>query len=316
MRHPFDGVNGSSEDNFSRRSALGAMVAATAGVLGWNSPADAQRDPPGMLTTLAMGGEGGAGVPLPATTEPFSEEAGKVVSRMTPGLEDGGTPQLATAALNEQGVATSEAKNEEGGVRTTRALGEEGGVTKARFEEGVQPVIPVKPASVELKKEQLQTVWTDLSDKDAVKGVQACAVLYGAKNGLSFLKDNLTTDKIKLRHPNDKTIARLIADLDADDFDTRETAESTLSRMGPTAAVTLERALKASKSVEQTMRLGRLVEVVKNPPTLAQARRALEVLVALRTPEARELLEKLAKGDEAEWLTRAAREALERASRK
>jgi hypothetical protein len=356
MRHPFDGVNESSEDNLNRRSALGTMAAAAAGLLGLNAAANAQQltsqaigeEGGPVATTLAIGEEGGprattlalgeegAGVPAQVSTEPFGEEAGKVVSRMTPGLEDGGMAKppvteagkeqggpsteavgeegaKSTAAVGEEGGATSAAIGEEGGP-ITRAL-REGGMTKALMEEGVQAVVPVKPASVELKKEQLQAVWTDMSSKDAVKGVQACALLYGAKDGLSFLKDNLTTDKIKLRQADEKTVARLVADLDSEDFETREKAEQGLSQMGPTAAIALEKALKASKSVEQTMRLARLLETVKNPPALTQGRRGLEVLVALRTPEAKELLEKLAKGEEAEWLTKAAKEALERANK-
>jgi hypothetical protein len=39
------------------------------------------------------------------------------------------------------------------------------------------------------------------------------------------------------------------------------------------------------------------------------------VLVALRLPEARDLLAALAKGDEKEWLTQEAKKALDRASK-
>ena len=94
---------------------------------------------------------------------------------------------------------------------------------------------------MELKKEQFQTVWTDLGSKDPVKGVQACAVLDGAKNGVDFIKSNLTTEKIKLRPADEKTVAKLIDELDSEDFEMREKAEKTLSRMGPPAAVVLER---------------------------------------------------------------------------
>jgi hypothetical protein len=48
---------------------------------------------------------------------------------------------------------------------------------------------------------------------------------------------------------------------------------------------------------------------------MGQARRGLEVLVALQTAEARELLETLARGDTKEWLTQAARQARERMPR-
>ncbi len=286
MKHPFDGVIGAPDVTLDRRAVLGTLATAAVGLVSCSAAAaqvtsQAIGEEGAVPTTLAIGEEG-AGRPVPqVTTEPFGEEAGKVVSRMTPGLEDGGKAQPITKALNEQGGPSTEAKNEEGGVSSTaigeeggpstRAVGEEGGLTKALGEDGLQAIIPVKPGTVELKKEQFQTVWTDLGSKDPVKGVQACAVLYGAKNGVNFIKSNLTTEKIKLRPADEKTVAKLIDELDSEDFETREKAEKTLSRMGPPAAVALEKALKGSKSPEQTMRLKRLLETVKNPPALAQA---------------------------------------------
>jgi hypothetical protein len=315
MRHPFDGVNLPADDGMTRRTALGAMAAAAAGVLGLSGAASAQ-----VATTLALGEEGAAtkalnetgGAATPVTTEPFGEEAGKVTSLLAPGLEDGKAPaKNPTEAKGEDGGA--------GGGRLTERLGEGGATTRALGEEGGgmgRGVVPVHPDTQELKDDQFKKIWDELADKDSAKGVQACAELYGAKKVVPFLKENLKSDKLKLPQADEKTVAKLIEDLDADAFDARESAEAELAKLGAAAAAAIEKALAKSKSAEQRMRLARLLEKSKDQPALTQARRGIEVLVALRTSEAKELLETLAKGDDKEWLTQAAKKGLERAKEK
>jgi hypothetical protein len=327
MRHPFDGV--------TRREALGTMAAVAAGALGLAGTARAQKltealgEGGAVATTLAVGEEGAmtkalneAGGNAAVTTEPFGEEAGKVTSRMTPGLEDGKAPApKPTDKEGEGGTGgvTTQAVGEEGGPATT-AINEAGvPLTKALRENGAgggRGIVPVHPDTQELKDEQLKTVWGELSDKDASKGVQACAELYGAKKVVPFLKENLKADKLKLPQADEKTVAKLIADLDADSFDVREQAEAELAKLGAGAAAAIEKAMSAAKSAEQKMRLARLLEKSKDQPALTQARRAVEVLVALRTDESKALLEALAKGDDKEWLTQAAKKGLQRAKEK
>jgi hypothetical protein len=327
MRHPFDGVNLPGNEGMTRRTALGAMAAAAAGVLGLGAAAKAQ-----VVTTLALGEEGAtaaaneggimtkalgeAGGTAAPTTEPFGEEAGKVTSYFTPGLEDGGAKKP-TEAKGEDGGPLTTGLNEAGGP-VTGAFNEGGGpLTRARGEGGIgRATIPVQPDTQELKDDQFKAVWGELTDKDSAKGVQACAELYGAKKVVPFLKENLKSDKLKLPQADEKTVAKLIADLDSDSFETREQAEAALAKLGAGAAAAIEKALKGPKSAEQKMRLARLLEKSKDQPALTQARRGIEVLVALRTPEAKELLEKLAKGDDKEWLTQAAKKGLERANEK
>src|SRR5437867_4452995 len=109
---------------------------------------------------------------------------------------------MAAAAAGALGLAgTARAQ-----VRLTEAIGEgggpvtgalrEGGFTRALRETGIGfGFIPVKPDTQELKDEQFKTIWGEMADKDAVKGVQACAELYGAKKVVPFLKENLKADK-------------------------------------------------------------------------------------------------------------------------
>jgi hypothetical protein len=109
-----------------------------------------------------------------------------------------------------------------------------------------------------------------------------------------------------------KAVAKWIDDLDSDEFLTREKASAELARLGSAAVPVLETALKTAKSNEQRMRIERLLEKAKDVSALTQARRGLEVLVALKTAGAREVLEGLAKGTEGDWLGQAAKSALER----
>jgi hypothetical protein len=303
------------------------MAAAAAGVLGLGSKAHSQV----AVTTLAVGEEGaataalretGGGEAAAASSEPFGEEAGRVTSHFAAGLEDGKAPP--TKAKGEEGTGggtvSTEAVGEEGGGPATGAF-REGGVviTKALREGGVGmggQIVVVHADTQELKDDQFKTLWGELSDKDALKGVQACAVLYSAKKVVPFIKDNLKADKLKLPQADEKTITKLIADLDSDSFETREQAEAELAKLGSGAAAAIEKAMKTAKSAEQKMRLSHLLEKSKHQPALMQARRAIEVLVALRTDEAKELLEKLSKGDDKEWLTQAAQKGLERAKEK
>jgi len=325
MRHPFDGVNSAAEaaqdGGQTRRTALGQMAVGAASLLGLASAARAG------ITTDALGEEGGPGVPTrvageegrPAavTTEPFGEEAGKVVSRAEPGVEDGGKSATATADIGEDGgpVATTLALGEEGGgLRvTSRGLGEEGGLTRRRGEDGgPAPIVPVRPDTIDLDDRSLDQTWSRLADQDATQAVQACAILYGAKNVVPFLEKKLTSTNFTVPEVDDKTVSRLIADLDNDASQARERATRELEKLAPAVVDRLEKALNTATSPEQRMRLTRLVAAARTRSVQAQGRRGLEVLVALRSPAARKVLEALAKGPEKEWLTRIAKEALPR----
>jgi hypothetical protein len=344
MRHPFDGLNlpeplsaQPEASDLDRRSALEIMAFAAAGLVALpaiaaaqvtNAVGEAGAPPVTTFTTLALGEEGNPPVATAAlneaggpaagvTTEPFGEEAGRVTSRAAAGLEDGGGAATqavretgaTTQALGEEG-ATTNALNEEGA--TTKAVGEEGGgpATTAKGEQGAAgPVVIVKPLAADLNEKQLEAAWKDLGVSDSAKAVQACAVLYGAKQAIAFLKDHL---KVKFPPVEEQRIAQLVADLDADAFGTREKAEKELAQMGPPALPALKAALAKAKSAEVRMRLQRLIDGSKDLPELRQAERGLQVLVALRTPEAKQLIEQLAKGDEKEWLTQEAKKALAR----
>jgi hypothetical protein len=342
MQHPFHGVIVSEETTtqpLSRRAAIGTMVFAAAGVMGAARTASAQIattraigeegavQPPAVATTLAIGEEGAlteaineAGAPTTralgeegaaaVTTEPFGEEAGRVTSKAVPGLEDGvgGDPNVTTKALREEGAVQPP-------VATTLAIGEEGArppLTKARGEDGgAQPGLPVRvqPGQKQLTDKQLQGVWKDLSDKDVGKALQASAVLYGAKDSVSFLKGNLKLDAPRVER---KQVMSLLVLLDSNDFAAREKAEEALVALGVGVLPLVKITMTTTNSVEVRMRTTRIVEKLQSLPEVSQVRRGIEVLVALQTPEAKDVLAALARGGDTDLVADLARDAIKR----
>ena len=114
---------------------------------------------------------------------------------------------------------------------------------------------------------------------------------------------------------DEKRVAQLIADLNADAFTKRETASAELVRLEERVEDALRRALQHDASPEAKRRIGALLEVIDchtlSPETLG-AVRAVEALERIGTPEARKLLETLATGAPAARLTRDAKASLKR----
>src|SRR5262249_47659513 len=118
--------------------------------------------------------------------------------------------------------------------------------------------------------------------------------------------------------PGPDTVRRLIADLDADDFQVRERAQQALEQAGEAVRPALAEAVDAKPAAEVKRRLRGLLERLDAPgvpPGMVRPLRALEVLERAGTAEARKLLEELARGRADSLLTREARAALERLDR-
>jgi RNA polymerase sigma factor (sigma-70 family) len=157
-------------------------------------------------------------------------------------------------------------------------------------------------------------LWTDLGDADAVKAFRAVKVLRA--NGMPavrFLNERLRPAQVF----DAKKIIRLIADLDRDDFATRESATKQLSESGDLADPALRAALNDKPSVEKRRRVEDLLKRLNASVSgeLLRGVRAVEVLESLGTPEAREVLQTLAKGAAEGRLTREARAAVMRGKR-
>jgi WD40 repeat protein len=162
----------------------------------------------------------------------------------------------------------------------------------------------------------LQSLWADLASADPAEANRAVwrATAIGSPV-VAFLKRRLTP---AIRTVDDKQVARLIADLDARKYQVREKATRALEELGPLVQADLRRALAAGPSLEARKRIEGLLEKLQGPvaadilPTL----RAIAILDHVASPEARGLLEALARGEPAARTTQEARFALQRLARR
>jgi WD40 repeat protein len=110
-------------------------------------------------------------------------------------------------------------------------------------------------------------------------------------------------------------VADLVADLGSASFVVRQRANDELEKIGDLAADRLRQALSDKPPLEKRRRIERLLKNVDQqrlPDEARRAVRAVEVLEALGTAEARQLLQTLAKGATGARLTSEAQESLER----
>jgi WD40 repeat protein len=165
-----------------------------------------------------------------------------------------------------------------------------------------------------LSAERLAALWSDLDGADGAKG-------YEAVRALARVPDQavpLIRERLARPSSASQRIARLIADLDNDDFQVRERASEELEKFGVTADTALRRALADTTSAEVKKRIETLLGRRTTPgvsPEHVVATRALEVLELAGTPEARRLIRSFAEGPDAAAVAAPAREAVERLGR-
>ncbi|HMC64722.1 MAG TPA: hypothetical protein VKI65_07270, partial [Gemmataceae bacterium] len=114
-----------------------------------------------------------------------------------------------------------------------------------------------------------------------------------------------------------KRIAQLLAQLDSDEFASREKATQALLALGEQAESALRIALAGETSLEVRRRVEMILEQLEPSKSAVRLRefRAVEVLEHIGTPEAKQLLQALAKGAPEARLTQEAKAALERLGR-
>jgi WD40 repeat protein len=155
-------------------------------------------------------------------------------------------------------------------------------------------------------------LWADLASGDGFRAYRALWQL-AAEPGtsLALLRRQLQPAPALPA----EVVARLLADLDQDDFAGREKAEAELARLGTRAEPALRRALQNGPALEVRRHVEELLERLNggaDVPDRLLALRATALLEVLGTAEARQLLRQLADGAPEACLTRQAREALER----
>jgi hypothetical protein len=159
----------------------------------------------------------------------------------------------------------------------------------------------------------LATWWEDLAESQAPQAHPAVWALAAAPQGTVWLGRRLRSvpafDAGRVR--------RLVADLDHDDFDSRERATRDLEGYAELAEPYLREALAGDASLEVRRRAeGLLDNLGPGAPTRLRRSRAVAALEYAGTPEAQRVLAELAGGEERARLTREARAALDRLRRR
>lgn len=165
----------------------------------------------------------------------------------------------------------------------------------------------------------LDKLWDVLGGDDAAAAHLAIGSLTAdPARAVAFLKDRLKPAVAKV---DPQQVRKLIADLDHEDFATRESATRELTKLADDAEPMLREVLASGKpSLETGKRLEAVLAVVKpRLPVAGEALRSvrcIQVLEGIGTREAREVLEQLAGGAPGARQTQEAKLALERLARR
>jgi WD40 repeat protein len=171
-----------------------------------------------------------------------------------------------------------------------------------------------RPARPALTRERLAGLWRELAGADARAAYRAVGALAAApEQAVPFL-----AGVVRPVPPADpKQVARLVADLDSEEFAVRERASADLGRLGEAAEPALREALTGEASLEVRRRVGEVLDRLRRwSPERLQTERTLEALERVGMPEARRVVAKLARESSGTWTGTAAREALRRLERR
>jgi hypothetical protein len=189
---------------------------------------------------------------------------------------------------------------------------------KAKEGKGKEESVIKQPAakSEKLTPQELQAHWEALLGNDAARAYKSIwALVADPERSVPFLGKHLRP----VPAPEAGRLEKLLAALDSKRFAEREKAMADLEKMGAMAKAGLERALKTGPSEERRRRLEKLLDKL-SAFTLSgedlRTWRALEALELIGNPEARQVLQRLAKGAPGVWQTEEARAALDRLSKR
>jgi WD40 repeat protein len=171
-----------------------------------------------------------------------------------------------------------------------------------------QPAPPRSPA-------EREACWVDLAGADASRALAALVRLIDDREpAVKLLRERLRP----VHAPPADELQRLIADLDNAQFGRREAARQRLAQWGELSEAALQEALRGKPTLETRRRIEELLAGPRlvREPEVRRALRAVRVLEQIGTPEARQVLESLAKGAPAARLTREAKVSLERLAKR
>jgi hypothetical protein len=167
---------------------------------------------------------------------------------------------------------------------------------------------------LKLSADDRSALWADLTGPEGDRAYRAVQRLAASgSEGVAFLKARLKAPA----GPDAPRVARLIKDLDDDEFDKREKATEELKGLGRRAEAALREALKNSPSAEARARIEGLLARLKadeNTPPSPElvGLRVVEALELNGGAEARAALEGLTKGTDNDRLAAEAKASLAR----
>ena len=165
--------------------------------------------------------------------------------------------------------------------------------------------------SVQLEQKQLDSLWQELAGEPNSAYKARIQLATAPKQTLAMLlKKVKPTAGVDL-----KEIEKLIADLESNQFEVREKANTELEKLGELAQPALQKVLDSQLSLETRQRVERILEKLTGqapPPEVLRNIRAVQLLEQMASPEAKQLLQALAKGAPGDKLTRQAEAALKR----
>jgi WD40 repeat protein len=170
---------------------------------------------------------------------------------------------------------------------------------------------PRQAQAAVLTDAEQDTLWAQLAEPDAAKAYAAIWKLADVpQHAVPLLHDRMRT----IEAPKPADLKPDLADLDASQFRKREAASKRLAELGDGAEPALRKELSEATSAEKRQRLEALLAALdrKNAPAGENLRsiRCISLLERIHTPEARRLIDKVAKGMESARATQEAREAL------
>jgi hypothetical protein len=167
--------------------------------------------------------------------------------------------------------------------------------------------LPARPQAKPLDDKALSMIWDDLGSDDPARVHEAIGKLLARpEQAVNLLKPRLAGITVADRD----RFAKLLPQLDSEDFEAREGATRELKRMGVGIEPLLREAIGKDLSQEARRRVREVLEAVEGE--CRHHLRAVEALERLGTEEAREILETVSKGHPGHSLAVDAKAALKR----
>ena len=172
-------------------------------------------------------------------------------------------------------------------------------------------------ADKEPSAEELDSLWKSLGTAETPQAYQSVRRLARWPAAVRFLGTQLQP----VPAPNEKHVAKLIAELNSDDYQVRARATKELERLGDQVSGACRKALIDRPLLEVRRRLEKLLdrqasEAHKPSAERVRLTRALEALELAGTVVAQKVLTALAKGAPGAWLTEQAKAGQERLERR